>query len=182
LYSGNTLVGQSMLHRADLLDALRRTVDRRAKLPKATELLIGEPDALGYDALQDELGRLFHGADDWLTLRVPKPLAAAGAWAQHKLEPVVPDAIDEGEEPFIKPFMVRMADDHYALDVRRAREVLGWEPRHRLKDELPAIVRAFLDDPASWYKRHKIDPPDWIETADRLGHDASARGSSRNRR
>ncbi len=171
LYSGNTLVGQSMLHRDDLLDALQRTVDRRATLPEATELLIGEPDAMGYDALQDELGRLFHGAEDWLTLRVPKPLAAAGAWAQHKLEPVVPDAIDEGEEPFIKPFMVGMADDHYALDVGRARQVLGWEPRHRLKDELHAMARAFKDDPASWYRRHKIDPPDWMKTADQLGHD-----------
>jgi nucleoside-diphosphate-sugar epimerase len=171
LYSGNTLVGQSMLHRDDLLDALRRTVERRHKLPPAVELLIGEPDAIGYDALQDALGRLFHGDEDWLTLRVPKPLAAAGAWTQQKLEPVVPDAIDEGEKPFVKPFMVRLADDHYALDVRRARELLGWEPQHRLADELPAMVRAVKDDPAAWYARHKIDPPDWMETAARLGHD-----------
>jgi nucleoside-diphosphate-sugar epimerase len=171
LYSGDTLVGQSMLHRDDLLDALRRTIDRRKQLPEATALLIGEPDAMGYDALQDELGRLFHGADDWATLRVPKAVAAAGAWAQQKLEPVVPDAIDEGEAPFIKPFMVRLADDHYALDVRRARELLGWEPRHRLEDELPAMVRAVEDEPAAWYARHRIDPPDWMATAAALGHD-----------
>jgi nucleoside-diphosphate-sugar epimerase len=171
LYSGNTLVGQSMLHREDLLDAIRRTVDRRGRLPPETEVLIGEPDALGYDALQDELGRLFHGADDWRTLRVPKAVAAAGAWAQQKLEPVVPDAIDEGEKPFIQPFMVRLADDHYALDVSRARELLGWEPRHRLKDELPAMVAAVKDEPAAWYERHGINPPDWMETAAALGHD-----------
>jgi nucleoside-diphosphate-sugar epimerase len=172
LYPGGAYVGQSMLHRADMLDAFRRTVDRRAALPPATELLIGEPDAMGYDALQDELGRLFHGVDDWLTLRVPKSVAAAGAWAQRKLEPVVPDAIDEGEEPFVKPFMVRLADDHYALDVRRARETLGWEPRHRLKDELPQMVRVMQDDPASWYARHKINPPDWIAAAGALGQDS----------
>jgi nucleoside-diphosphate-sugar epimerase/disulfide bond formation protein DsbB len=171
LYPGDPLVGQSMLHREDLMEVLRRAVDRRATLPNGTELLIGEPDPIGYDALQDELGRLFHGADDWLTLRVPKSVAAVGAWAQQRLEPVVPDAIDEGEEPFIKPFMVRMADDHYALDVRRARELLGWEPKRRLQNELPDMVRAVKDDPASWYQRHKIDPPDWIETADALGHD-----------
>ena len=171
LYSGDTLVGQSMLHRDDLLDALERTVDRRATLPAATELLIGEPDAIGYDALQDKLGCLFHGADDWATLRVPKAVAAAGAWAQQKLEPLVPDAIDEGEQPFIQPFMVHLADDHYALDVRRAREVLGWEPKHRLEDELPKMVLALEDEPASWYARHKIDPPDWMETAEALGHD-----------
>jgi nucleoside-diphosphate-sugar epimerase len=171
LYPGDPLVGQSMLHRDDMLDALRRTVDRRTKLPSEVEILVGEPDALGYDALQDALGRLFHGADEWLTLRVPKSVAAAGAWAQHRLEPVVPDAIDEGETPFVKPFMVRMADDHYALDVGRARALLGWEPRHRLESELPVMVRAMKDDPAAWYARHKIDPPDWIATADALGYD-----------
>ena len=101
-------------------------------------------------------------------------IVLAGAWAQQKLEPVVPDAIDEGNEPFIKPFMVRLADDHYALDVRRARELLGWEPRHRLKDDLPKMVRAVKDDPAAWYERNEIDPPDWIATADSLGHDTGA--------
>jgi nucleoside-diphosphate-sugar epimerase len=80
-------------------------------------------------ALQDELGYLIHGEKEWPTLRLPKTVAAAGAWLQDKLEPIVPDAIDQGEAPFVKPFMVRMADDHYALDISRARELLGWEPR-----------------------------------------------------
>ena len=47
LYAGSLLVGQSALHRDDMLDALRRTVDRRWVLPPDTELLIGEADALG---------------------------------------------------------------------------------------------------------------------------------------
>ncbi len=141
-YSGSTLVGQAMLHRDDMLEAFRRAVDRRDVLPPETEILIGEPDAIGHDALQDELGYLIHGVDDWPTLRLPKPIAAAGASAQGKLEPVILDAIDGGEAPFIKPFMVAMADDHYALDIRRARYLLDWEPRHRLKDELPRLVAA----------------------------------------
>jgi nucleoside-diphosphate-sugar epimerase len=168
-YSGSTLVGQAMLHRDDMLDAFCRAVDRRAVLPRETEILIGEADAIGYDALQDELGCLIHGVDDWPTLRVPKSIAAAGAWAQGKLEPVVPDAIDEGEEPFIKPFMIAMADDHYALDTRRARDLLGWEPRHRLKDELPRLVAALKSDPAGWYEANGVAPPAWISNADDLG-------------
>jgi nucleoside-diphosphate-sugar epimerase len=168
-YSGSTLVGQAMLHRDDMLEAFRRVVARRGELPPETELLIGEPDAVGYDALQDRIGELTHGVDDWPTLRVPKPIAAAGAWAQGKLEPVIPDAIDAGEAPFIKPFMVAMADDHYALDTRRARELLGWEPRHRLKDELPRLVAALKRDPAAWYKTSRITPPTWISRADELG-------------
>jgi nucleoside-diphosphate-sugar epimerase len=171
-YSGNTQVGQSMLHRDDMLEAFRRTVDRRGVLPPETDVLIGEPDAMGYDPLQDEIGYLLHGANDWPTLRVPKPVAAAGAWTQAKLEPVIPDAIDAGEAPFIKPFMVQMADDHYALDVRRARELLGWEPRHRLKDELPRMVAALKKDPAGWYETNGITPPAWVKEAGELGKNA----------
>jgi len=168
-YSGSTLVGQAMLHRDDMLDAFRRAIDRRAALPPETEILIGEADAIGYDALQDELGYLIHGDDDWPTLRLPKALAAAGAWAQDKLEPVIPDAIDEGEKPFIKPFMVAMADDHYALDTRRARELLGWEPQHRLIEELPQLVEALKKDPAGWYKTNAVTAPTWISEAADLG-------------
>jgi nucleoside-diphosphate-sugar epimerase len=168
-YSGSTLVGQAMLHRDDMLEAFRRTVDRRDVLPPEAEILIGEPDAVGYEALQDELGRLLHGEENWPTLRVPKLVAAAGAWAQGELEPVIPDAIDRGEEPFIKPFMVDMADDHYALDIRRARDLLGWEPRHRLKDELPRLVAALKEDPAGWYKANGITPPAWVAEASSLG-------------
>lgn len=172
LYSGNTQVGQSMLHRDDMLDAFRRTIDRRGSLPKECEILIGEPEAMGYDPLQDEIGYLIHGADDWPTLRVPKPLAAAGAWAQGKLEPVIPDAIDGGEAPFIKPFMVAMADDHYALDVRRARDLLGWQPRHRLKDELPKMVAVLKKDPAAWYRKNGITPPPRVAEAQEIGSNA----------
>lgn len=77
-YPASPLVGQSMLHRDDMVDAFVRTVDRRSELPDAAEMLIGEPEPLGYDALQDEIGYLIHGQEDWPTLRLPKAIAAAG--------------------------------------------------------------------------------------------------------
>lgn len=169
IYSGSILVGQAMLHRDDMLEAFRCAVERRTSLPAETEILIGEAIAIGYDALQDELGYLIHGVDNWPTIRVPKLIAAAGAWAHGKLEPAIPDVIDGGEAPFIKPFMVDMADDHYALDIRRARELLGWEPRHRLKDELPKLIAALKKDPLSWHKTNRIIPPTWIGDADVIG-------------
>ena len=174
LYSGSTLVGQSMVHRDDMLDAFRRVVDRRASLPPETVILIGEERAIGYDALQDELGYLIHGQEEWPTLRVPKPLAAAGAWAQGKLEPIVPDALDQGEEPFVRPFMVMMADDHYELDITKARELLGWEPRHRLKDELPRMVAALKADPAGWYHANRLSPPAFVRETTAQGRDPEA--------
>lgn len=168
-YSGDTDVGQSMLHREDMLDAFRRAVERRSSLPPDAAILIGEPAAIGYDALQDEIGYLIHGREDWPTLRVPKPLAAAGAWAEGKLEPVIPDAIDKGEKPFIKAFMVRMADDHYALDVSRAGELLGWVPEHRLKDILPKMIAALKRDPVGWYEKNGVTPPNWLKQGAELG-------------
>lgn len=164
-YSSSTLVGQSMLHRDDMVDAIRRTVERRNTLPDTVELLIGESEGYGYDALQDEIGYLIHGQQDWPTLRLPKALAAAGAWAQAKLEPVIPDALDQGEEPFIRPYMVAMSHAHYALDTRRAHDLLGWQPHHDLKTTLPAIVAALKSDPAGWYASHGMTPPPDIADA-----------------
>lgn len=166
LYSGSTLVGQSALHREDMLDALKRAVDRRALLPTGIEILIGEAEALGYGALQDTLGQLMHGADTWPTLQLPKTLAAAGAWVLGQLEPLVPDVIDGGKPPFIRPFMVALADDHYALDIRRAELLLGWMPQHSLADELPYLVENLKADPAAWYAANGILAPGWVTRSD----------------
>ena len=169
LYSGSTEAGQAMIHRDDMVDAFRRTIDRRHNIPSGAVMLVGEPEVMGYDALQDELGRLIHGEEDWPTIRVPASIAAAGAWAQDKAEPIVPDALDQGERPFVKPFMTRMASDHYQLDISRAQELLGWRPRHRLKDELPRIVETLKTDPKGWYEANKVPLPSWIVEAEEAG-------------
>jgi nucleoside-diphosphate-sugar epimerase len=169
MYAGSPLTGQSLLHKEDMVSAFRRTVDRRAELPSGTAILIGEPDPMSYDALQDEIGYLIHGVEDWPTLRLPRSLAAVGAWALGKLEPVIPDAIDLGEEPPIRPYMALMGNDHYALDIRRARQLLGWEPQHRLKDDLPNIIAELKRDPIAWYRRHQIEPQPWAITVHEAG-------------
>ncbi len=165
LYPGDVRAGQSMLHRDDMIEAFRRTVARRAALPGDAAILIGEPDAMSYDALQDMIGSLVHGEREWATLKVPKPMARLGAWAQLAAEPIVPDAIDRGEQPFVRPFMIDLADDHYALDITRAKTLLGWEPKHSIRKTLPRIIAALKDDPAGWYKAHRILPPGWLESA-----------------
>ena len=171
VFAGDKRAGQAVLHRDDMVAAFRLAVDRRAELPRECALLIGEPETLGYGELQDELGYLMHGVDDWPTLRLPKPVAEAGVRVLHAIEPAVPDALDEGEPTFVKPFMIAMADDHYELDIGRARATLGWEPAHRLKDSLPAMVAELKRDPAAWYERHKLKPPEWIAEAKRDGQE-----------
>lgn len=163
VFPGDSSRGQSFIHIDDLIDAVLRTVRERNRLPADLKLLVGEPTTVSYAALQNRLGTLIHG-EQWATETVPKPLAKAGAWLQQRAEAVVPDAIDRGKKPFVKPFMVELADDHYELNVTRAQQVLGWWPRHSLREELPAIVTALLADPLAWYRANRIDAPEWLET------------------
>jgi nucleoside-diphosphate-sugar epimerase len=165
LYAGDPRAGQAFIHKDDMIDAFRRTIDGRERLPDDVTVLVGEPDPPSYGTLQREIARLIHGEDEWATITVPKALARTGAKLEEASEPVVPDAIDQGEKPFIRPFMVDKADDHYALDITRARELLGWRPRRSIRATLPKIIQALKDDPIAWYRDNGITPPRWLESA-----------------
>ncbi len=170
LYAGNTGVGQAYVHKEDMIDAFHRTIDRRKELPKANAILVGEERSDTYEAIQNRLGELLHGKEKWATVSVPKPVAKTGALVEEKSEPVVPDDFDKGEKPFIRPFMIDLASDHYELDASRAREQLGWKPRHSLFDTLPDIVDNLKKDPHGWYESNGVSPPDWLAEADERGH------------
>ena len=155
VYPGDVSRGQAFVHRDDTLDALRRAVDKRHALPAETALLIGEPDTLSYDELQRAFARLIHD-EEWETRQIPKAVAKTGAWVLDNM-PLV-------EEPFIKPWMVDLADDHYALDISRARRTLGWEPKHSLRQTLPKMVAALKRDPVAWYREHELPLPSSLAT------------------
>lgn len=148
LYPGMLCAGQSFLHVADLAEAIARLVGRRRDLPSELPLLIGEPEALGYAEVQNIIGVAMHG-EAWTTVRVPQALAKAGAWLQDEVL---------GSDDFIKPWMVDQANDHYVLDLTRARDLLGWTPRHSLRETLPRIVAALRSDPIGWYRANKLNP------------------------
>lgn len=161
VYPGDIHRGQAALHADDLVAAIAQLVERRAQLPSELPLLVGEEETLSYDDIQRALGRLITGTA-WGTEEIPKSLAKAGAWLEGKLEPVIPDSIDKGEQPFIKPWMVDLADQHYALRIARARALLDWAPRHRLRDGLPRIVAALKSEPGAWYRANRLTlPVDW---------------------
>lgn len=173
LYAGDAARGQAFIHIDDLVELIGRVVERRRELPPALPLLVGEPTVMTYEALQNHLAWRLHGETRWPTHEIPRPLAKAGAWLRERLEPVIPDAIDRGERPFVRPYMAELAEDHYELDVSRARELLGWEPRHRLHESLAGMVDALKVDPVAWYRAHKLSPPVWLETAQEQSLDAA---------
>lgn len=153
LYSGETAHGQAFVHLEDLVDAIERVVELRSELPDELPLLLGEPEVLSYDELQHILGRLIHG-EAWETYEVPEFVAKAGAWVQDQIP---------GLDPFIKPWMIDHASDHFALDISRARELLEWQPKHSLRQTLPTMVEALKTDPLRWYGENGLTPPEALQ-------------------
>jgi nucleoside-diphosphate-sugar epimerase/uncharacterized membrane protein len=148
LYSGEVSHGQAYVHLDDVVDAIEHAVDRRAQLPPETPILIGEPETLSYDELQHTFMRLIHG-ESHETHSVPAPVAKLGAWLQDQIP---------GQDTFIKPWMIDRANDHYALDITRARNLLDWAPVRTLRETLPKMVAALKADPVGWYREQGLEP------------------------
>lgn len=150
-YSGDITHGNVFLHMEDLLDALEMTVMKRHELAPDVAINIGELETLSYEELQNAIGRLVHG-EEWKTFEMPEPVAKAGAWTMNLFG-----------ESFIKPWMIDRTNDHYELDITRAKTLLGWEPRHSLRSTLPEMINRLKADPVKWYKTNKLEMPASME-------------------
>lgn len=143
-YPGDLSHGNVFVHLDDLFDAIVMAVDKRRELPKDITINLGDPETLGYQDLQNIISNAIHGKD-WKTYKIPKALAKAGAWVQ-----------DIFGDPFIKPWMVDLADDHAEIDITRAKNLLGWQPKHSLRDTIPKMIAFLKDDPKAFYKINKL--------------------------
>lgn len=148
LFPGDLSHGQSFLHLDDLVDLFQLLAERRHGLPAEVSLVCGEADTMSYGELQGDLGQLIHGKP-WRTWRIPKWVAKAGAFVQGHL-PFLPD-------PFIKPWMIEIADDEYALDISRLKALLDWRPKRTLRSTLPTMVARLKEDPVRWYNENKLE-------------------------
>lgn len=147
LFSGDISHGASFLHMDDLVDAIELAVEKRKTLPPEFTALLGEPKTLSYDTLQKQISQLIHGKE-FKTYQVPKWFAKIGAWVLCHI-PFMP-------KPFIKPWMISLADDNYTLDITRAKNILGWNPKNALEKSLPQMIAALKTDPAKWYKQNGL--------------------------
>lgn len=174
LFPGDAERGQAFIHLDDVSRCFELVVERRNVLGKHEMFLIAEDECLSYEVLQDMIGEQLHGVDDWPTIRIPKAIAKAGAWAKEKM------AASEEEAPFIKPWMVDLADAHYPVDNTRARTLLKWEPQHRLSETLPEMIRRLKENPRRWYEVNKLPPPDDWDDLPRAteGRDAPSHSAS----
>jgi nucleoside-diphosphate-sugar epimerase len=151
-FPGDPSAGQAFVHLHDLVDVVHRVIERRRQLSPYEVFLIAEPDLVSYDELQDMIGKEIHGLE-WPTIRIPKAIAKLTAWAQNKLS---------SEDQPIKPWMIDLADDHYPISPSRAEQLLGWRPRRRLRDTIPAMIRSLKKDPAKWYEINGLPVPETV--------------------
>lgn len=155
-FPGDSTRGQSFVHLNDVVEVIRRVIERRGSLEEEEVFLIGEADLMSYEDLQETIGKLVHG-EEWPAIRIPKPVAKAGAWVKDKLA--------GDDRAFIQPWMIDLADAHYPVSIQRARERLGWTPRYRLREVLPEMIRRLRDDPQGWYRENGITPPESVEAS-----------------
>lgn len=156
-FPGDPRRGQPFVHLEDLAGCVARVVRRRSALDPLEVFLIAEPDVMSHDDLQDSLGEQIHGKE-WPTIRIPKVVARAGAWVREKTAP-------EEAPTFIRPWMVDLADAHYPVAIDRARTRLGWQPRRRLRDRIPEMIRRLHEDPKAWYESNGLPVPEELADA-----------------
>ncbi|MCA9025295.1 MAG: NAD(P)-dependent oxidoreductase [Planctomycetaceae bacterium] len=154
VFPGDTSHGQALVHLDDLAVCFRQVVERRAVLGDDELFLIAEPDVMSYDELQDRIGELVHG-HEWPAIRIPKVVAKAGAYVKDKMA-------NEDDPSFIKPWMIDLADAHYAANITHAQTKLAWEPQHRLRDTLPSITEFLKQEPEAFYETNKLPMPETL--------------------
>ncbi len=151
VFPGNSSNGVPYTHFEDLSDLLLLLIHKRKEVPKELVLLCCEEDSITYRELQTAFGHLIHDSKKWPMWWIPKPIAKMGAWVQNHTPFMA--------KPFIKPWMVDLADDNYQFTMERAKKVLGWSPKRSLRKTMPKLIENMKADPIAWYKRHNIPVP-----------------------
>ncbi len=149
-FPGDADHGQSMVHLDDVVSCIRKVIERRGELRGVEKFLIGETDVMSYGELQDQIGELVHGKE-WPAIRIPKRIAKFGA----KLKQELP-----GNQDFIQPWMIDLADKDFRIDISKARSLLSWTPRHSLRETLPVIARRLVENTSRWYEENGLPEPE----------------------
>ncbi|PIS00968.1 MAG: NAD(P)-dependent oxidoreductase [Chlamydiae bacterium CG10_big_fil_rev_8_21_14_0_10_35_9] len=152
-FPGDLTHGSAFVHLDDLVDAIYSIIQKRKELPKELTMLMGEPSTLSYHEVQKAISQAL--GKEWKTYRIPKFIAKIGAWCKQHL-PFL-------KKGFIEPWMISISDDHYELDISKAKELLNWEPKRMLKETIPKWVDFLKEEPIVWYDKNKLEHPSKIK-------------------
>lgn len=150
-FPGDMTHGAAFMHMEDLVNLIENAVDKRKEMHNdVTKVLVGEPETLSMKYMQDHISNCLHGKGTWM-MRLPRFVAWLGAWAQCHT-PFM-------DKPFIRPWMIRLADEHYELDITKAKELFDWEPKNKIRGCLESMCKDLQNDPLAWYKKNKLKMP-----------------------
>lgn len=128
---GNADHGLAILHLGDAVKLIEQAIKQRRSLPAHCVVLAGEERTLSYAELQRSMAEIELG-ETWVVEQIEKDVAKQGAW----MEDLTPDDAPIG----LRYWLIDHFDDHYELDISRARNLLRWCPQHALAESLPVIL------------------------------------------
>ncbi len=149
-FPGNPHHGQSFLHLDDLVEATDLLIRKRKSLSSFETLVLGEEEVLSYKEMQSIIGDKLYERP-WPVIRIPAFIASFGAKVMESM-PFI-------REPFIKPWMIPHADEHFEVDITRIKTLLRWHPKRKLAQKLPVMIDHLKEDPDKWYAMNKIEKP-----------------------
>ena len=149
-FPGDMSHGASFMHMDDVVDLIEKAVDMRKEIPEQVTVLVGEEKTLSTRFLQNKISNEFFGKNIWM-LRLPKMVAWLGSWVQCHMPFIA--------KPFIQPWMIKLADEHFELDVSLAKKTFNWEPKHDLEELLGKMCSDVKADPMGWYKKNSLKMP-----------------------
>lgn len=144
LFPGDASHGSTFIHLNDLVDVIVKAVEKRKSLPPDLILNIGEEETLSYRELQRIISTEIRGKEQPI-IRIPKFIAKWGASLQNLFG-----------NNFIKAWMIDVADDHLEIDSSKAERLLGWKPKHSLRNTLPKMIAKLKADPEKFYTENKL--------------------------
>jgi len=150
LFPGNPDTGQSFLHLNDLCEAVVLLVKSDKATSSFESFIIGEENVVTFREIQKLAGMEIHKRP-WPAIKVPAFVAKTGA--------AVMDKLPFMREPFIKPWMVKHADEHFDVDTTKLKRHIDWAPKKNLREVLPVMIESLKRDPDEWYKINKIPKP-----------------------
>ena len=147
-FPGDPKHGLTYVHLSDACDAIIATMQAQNLVGAGqhTRIFIAEEKPVSYHHIAKTTTSLLH--QSFLLVTVPKFVALIGAFFLYLIE----------KNGFLKPWMIQYADEHYEMDVSKAKQLIGWKPFRSLKSCLPSMLEIARDRPQDWLRANEKRP------------------------
>ena len=151
VYPGAVDRGLTYVHVDEAADAFLKAVEALEGSGGLHRLLVGEERPVTYRQINDAASRAF-GYGERRLWEMPRFIARVGAWVLGWWAKLW------GREPFIRPWMVDFAGEHFEFDLTETRRQIGWEPEGYLGERLDAICRRAAVHREVWLRKNESRP------------------------